>query len=239
MIRRHSATAIAIHWFNAACWIFLLLSGFALLANPATQPIGDWWPRLWAGIFGESGLLRAHIVVGTAWAAVYVLYLALRMRREAWPFLREITRLSPKADLIWCLKKGLWLITGSKTMRRLGVDPQLPPQGFYNAGQKMVAILAVLASLALALTGGLMVLLADRPGTEALLQWSLLVHFCSAGSMAVFLPVHVYMAAAAPGEGPALRSMFTGYVPESFVERHNPLWYAQLREEGRLPGREE
>lgn len=79
-----------------------------------------------------------------------------------------------------------------------------------------------------------MVLLSDRPGTEALLQWCLLAHFCAAGSMAIFLPVHIYMAAAAPGEGPALRSMFTGYVPESFVKHHNPLWYARLKAEGKL-----
>ena len=38
--------------------------------------------------------------------------------------------------------------------------------------------------------------------------------------MAIFLPVHIYMAALAPGEGPALRSMFTGYVPESHVQHH-------------------
>ena len=31
MIRRHSRSAIFMHWFNAICWIFLLFSGFALL----------------------------------------------------------------------------------------------------------------------------------------------------------------------------------------------------------------
>ncbi len=33
MIRRHTRTAMFMHWFNAVCWLFLLLSGFALLAN--------------------------------------------------------------------------------------------------------------------------------------------------------------------------------------------------------------
>ena len=37
------------------------------------------------------------------------------------------------------------------------------------------------------------------------------------------------MAALAPGEGPALRSMFTGFVPEDFVRRHNPLWFKKLK----------
>ena len=47
--------------------------------------------------------------------------------------------------------------------------------------------------------------------------------------MAIFLPVHIYMAALAPSEGPALRSMFTGYVPESHVQHHNPLWFEALK----------
>ena len=38
MIRRHSATAIFMHWYNAACWLLLLFTGFALLANPLMQP---------------------------------------------------------------------------------------------------------------------------------------------------------------------------------------------------------
>ena len=67
MIRRHSATAIFMHWYNAACWLLLLFTGFALLANPLMQPVGDWWSSLWTGAFGALGLLRLHVVVGMAW----------------------------------------------------------------------------------------------------------------------------------------------------------------------------
>lgn len=48
-------------------------------------------------------------------------------------------------------------------MRRLGLDPELPPQGFYNAGQKLVAVIAVLCSLGLALTGLILVFVSGRP----------------------------------------------------------------------------
>ena len=131
---------------------------------------------------------------------------------------------------MWCLRKGLWLVLGERLMRRLGLDPELPPQGFYNAGQKLVAIIAVLCSLGLALTGLILVFASGRPGTEGLLQICLLAHFCCAGLMAVFLPVHIYMAAFAPGEAPALRSMFTGYVPLEHIRQHNPLWFRKLAE---------
>ena len=40
------------------------------------------------------------------------------------------------------------------------------------------------------------------------------------------------MAAFAPGEGPALRSMFSGFIPVTFIRHHNPLWYEQLVRKG-------
>jgi formate dehydrogenase subunit gamma len=235
MIRRHSSSAIAIHWFNAFCWFFLLCTGYALLTNPDMQPIGRWWSSLWANLFGEAGLLKAHITAGIAWIVVYAIYVPIRWRGETWPFLKEILKIDIKSDIIWSGKKGLWLMTDEVTMRRFGVDPAMPPQGFYNAGQKMVAILAVLASIGLMVTGIMMLFLADRTGTEALLQVCLLLHLCCAGIMTVFIPVHVYMAAFAPGERPALISMFTGLVPVSFIRHHNPLWYKKLRKQGELP----
>lgn len=193
MIRRHSATAIFMHWYNAACWLLLLFTGFALLENPLMQPVGDWWSSLWTGAFGALGLLRLHVVVGMAWIVLYAVYLLIRARAEALPFLKEITDLHIGSDLVWCLRKGLWLVLGERLMRRLGLDPELPPQGFYNAGQKLVGIIAVLCSLGLALTGLILVFASGRPGTEGLLQICLLAHFCCAGLMAVFLPVHIYI----------------------------------------------
>lgn len=228
MIRRHSSSAIFMHWFNAACWLLLLCSGFALLGNPLMQPIGPWWSAIWDSLFGALGVLRVHVVIGMLWVVLYALYLLVQLRREALPFLREITSLHMPSDLIWCLRKGMWLVFGEQLMRRMGLNPELPPQGFYNAGQKLVAVLAVLCSLGLALTGLGLVFLSQSAGDETLLQRFLLIHFCCAGLMAVFLPVHIYMAAFAPGEAPALRSMVTGFIPLEHIRHHNPLWFASL-----------
>ena len=230
MIRRHSLSAVCMHWFNAFCWIALLFTGFALLSNPAMQPVGMWWADLWTGVFGAYGLLVFHLLIGSAWLAVYFLYIIFGLRHDVVPFLKEVFNLSPASDMTWCVRKGMRLVLGEKAMRSMGLDPALPPQGFYNAGQKLVAIIAVLCSLGLALTGLILVFASGRPGTEGLLQICLLAHFCCAGLMAVFLPVHIYMAAFAPGEAPALRSMFTGYVPLEHIRQHNPLWFRKLAE---------
>jgi len=228
------------HWFNAICWIFLLFSGFALLAGEM-QPIGDWWISLWHGAFGGRGLLVAHLVVGSVWVAVYAVYTLLFSRREVFPFLREVTTFHMKSDLVWCLKKGMWLVLGPKATKKMGVDPALPPQGFYNAGQRMVAVVAVIASIGLAVTGVIMGFFSgsvEYAVSETALQWCIFIHFCCAGIMAILLPVHIYMAALAPGETPALRSMFTGFVPESHAEHHNPLWFAALKKRGEYSSNE-
>ena len=111
-------------------------------------------------------------------------------------------------------------------MRSMGLDSALPPQGFYNAGQKLAAVAAVLCSVGLALSGLFLAALALHlvaPGSEDAAQWALFIHLLCAGVMAVVLPIHIYMAAFAPGEGPALRSMFSGFIPVTFIRHHNPL----------------
>jgi formate dehydrogenase subunit gamma len=217
------------HWFNALCWLFLLGSGFALLAGEM-QPIGAWWSELWVGIFGEAGLLVAHIAIGSLWAGIYALYTPLFLRRDVLPFLREIFAVSLRCDLIWCIRKAFWLVMGASGMRKIGMQTQLPAQGFYNAGQKFVAIAAIICSISLVVTGLLLAFSVMQQGLEALVRWALLLHLCCAGLMAILLPVHIYMAACAPGERPALISMLTGFVPEDFAKHHNPLWHASLVE---------
>lgn len=231
MIRRHSRSAIAMHWFNALCWLTLTFTGFALLANPHMQPIGQWWVALWTGLFGAKGLLLFHVGVGLLWLTVYVAYIAVALQREVLPFLAEVFYIRPVADTVWCVKKGLWLTVGPKKMRAMGLDPELTAQGFYNAGQKIAAVVAVLTGAGLATSGIVLALLTlHGVGSESALyfaQTALLLHFICAGLMTVVLPVHIYMAALAPGEGPAFRSMFTGYVPDEHAREHNPLWYAK------------
>lgn len=98
-------------------------------------------------------LLVFHLLIGSAWLAVYFLYLIFGLRHDVIPFLKEVFSLSPASDMIWCIRKGMRLVLGEKAMRSMGLDPALPPQGFYNAGQKLAAVAAVLCSVGLALSG--------------------------------------------------------------------------------------
>ena len=194
MIRRHSLSAVCMHWFNAFCWIALLFTGFALLSNPAMQPVGMWWADLWTGVFGAYGLLVFHLLIGSAWLAVYFLYLIFGLRHDVIPFLKEVFSLSPASDMIWCIRKGMRLVLGEKAMRSMGLDPTLPPQGFYNAGQKLAAVAAVLCSVGLALSGLFLAALALHlvaPGSEDAAQWA--VHPSALRGRDGRCPAHPYL----------------------------------------------
>jgi len=228
MIRRHSPKSIFLHWFNAACWFFLLFTGIGLLDNKDLQPFGMWWVHLMQGIFGSAAnLLWVHEACGLLWASVMFLYALVFIFSETLPFLKEIFSFSYRNDLVWLTRKMILMTAGSSILRKIGHEPDLPDQGFYNAGQKMFAIPAVLGGIVIVCTGLIMTFsksLSD-PGP---VQWAILIHYTGVCLVFAGLLVHIFMASIARGEQPAFRSMFTGVVPEDFARVHNPLWYRTI-----------
>ena len=55
-----------------------------------------------------------------------------------------------------------------------------------------------------------------------------MVHFITGGLVFAGLLIHIFMAAIATGEQPALISMFTGTVPEDYARHHHRLWLEDL-----------
>jgi len=200
--------------------------------NPLIQPVGMWWGGLWrsSGLDGAD-LLVIHATTGVIWASVYTLYVLFRLRSVSLPFMKEVTQFSPTRDATWLVRKTLTLSLGEKFLKKRGIDPTLPDQGFYNAGQKMFAVPAVLGSIGLVVTGIILLLSRPMPAGEAqtVVLWAIMVHVLCAFIVALGLPVHIYMATLAPGEGPAFRSMLTGMVPEWFAKHHNRLWYNKIK----------
>ena len=74
-IKRHEASDIFIHWFNAGSWLVLLVSGLGLIKNERLNPLGAWLPDALRALFGGGStggavLLAIHEVAGVldAWA---------------------------------------------------------------------------------------------------------------------------------------------------------------------------
>ena len=153
LVRRHTLWGMLAHWFNAVCWITLLATGTALLGNKAVQPLGEWAVQAARALFGGGAmLLNIHLAVGLAWTVGMASYLVGRFRQEALPFCAEITTLDMSKDIRWLVGKTLLLVLGKSLTAKLGVA-KLPDQGFYNAGQKVFALLATISSLGLVGSG--------------------------------------------------------------------------------------
>jgi len=228
-IRRHDPSDIRIHWFNAACWLVLLVTGLGLIKNERLNPLGAWLPDALRALFGGgtaggAALLAVHETVGVLWLVGFLGYLAVN-RAGARFFLREIFSVRP-GDLAWMVRK-----MGRMT---LGVGGELPPQGYYNMGQKAFAQASVVGGVVIAATG-LVLLASDKwlPASAVwLIGWAVSLHYLAVGLVFAGLLVHIYMAAISPEEKPGFRSMFTGTVPEDYARHHHGLWLNSREPDG-------
>lgn len=241
MIHRHTRLAIFMHWFNAACWIALLLTGLGLIKNEQLNPLGAWFPAMMRSAFGGGeNLLAAHQYLGMVWAAAFLAYMLFRPK-ETWAFLKEVFSVSPASDLLWLVKMNLKMTVGRKGMERFGMTPDLPPQGFYNFGQKLFAQASVVGGVVIVVTGVTMFLSTLMLDDADPAAWSRTIHYLTVGLVLAGLLVHIYMAAISREERPAFLSMFTGSVSAHYARHHHPLWYAKVAGEekgGASGGRE-
>jgi formate dehydrogenase subunit gamma len=222
-LRRHSKPAILIHWFNAVCWLFLFATGIGLIANEWLQPVGMWWPSLMRNLLGgATNLFWAHVVCGFLWSGV----------------IREIFSFTSADDLKWLIRKPIQMMLGNRALARVGLDTAIPPQGFYNAGQKIYGVFVLLGGSVAALTGIVMIAAKIFRISPVVLQWSILLHFVVAGVVFAGFLIHMYMAALARGEFPALVSMFTGTVSEKYAREHHKYWYDEVAPHRKPPSME-
>lgn len=235
-IHRHTRLSIFMHWFNAFCWFALLVTGLGLIKNEQLNPVGAWLPGLLRGLFGGGeNLLIVHQYLGLVWAGAFLAYVLFKPR-ETWAFLKEVFTVSPASDMLWLIKMNLKMTLGPKGLKRFGLTPDLPPQGFYNFGQKLFAQASVLGGVVIVATGLIMfvsTMVLNNPNPAA---WSRVVHYLTVGLVFAGLLVHIFMAAISREERPAFKSMFTGRVSEHYARHHHALWYAQVADERKENG---
>ncbi len=216
-IKKHDTAVILLHWFNAAIWGIELSTGGALLAGDGYRLTPQWWRDFVVGVLGGAGnLLSLHIAAGVLWLAVLLCYGGFGFRR----YLRRTVTdyLIPDRDD--------WRWLKQRTLRILGRAVSLPPQGIYNAGQKLFGIVVYLGGIVIAISG---LIMAFHLGPGWLLQWAILGHFVAVGAVFAGLFIHVYMGAVLPEERPAFFSMFTGKVPELYAYRHHYKWWRSYK----------
>jgi formate dehydrogenase subunit gamma len=197
-IRRYSEVERLTHWAVALAYVALFLSGLALF-----HPF-FWWI---SGLFGGGSLMRIlHPFIGAGFAVLFALYAA--------PLVRD-NHILP-SDRRW-LRGMAGYMNGRE---------EVPVEGKYNAGQKLMYWSMVVCVLALLLSG----LVIWRPyiapafGLTAR-RAAAVVHVVFAFIMFVGIGIHIYAALWTKG---SMRAMTRGWVSRRWARYHHPGWYAKM-----------
>lgn len=218
-IKKHYVAVVLLHWFNAVVWLLELATGAALIVAPDYRFMPQWYLVMMQQAFGSrANLLRVHIAIGITWTIVLLAYAIFGWKHylHAEVLRKEIGL--DKDDVSW-LKTRTLLILGR-------TQEKLPPQGAYNAGQKMYALLVYSAVPVIILTG---LVMSFHLIATAAVAWAMVLHFLAVGMVVSGLMIHVYMGAVFPEEKPAFYSMITGMVNELYAYRHHFKWWREIK----------
>jgi formate dehydrogenase subunit gamma len=203
-IERWNLAERALHWYTATLFIFLALTGLAILYGRAAliPLIGHEAFAAFAGVAKWT-----HNVGGLMFIVGLVAMLAVWIRDN----------IPRRVDIDWFLAGGG--LVGHKH----------PSAGRMNGGEKAWFWLLASAGILVSVSG----LVLDFPnfGQERLvLQLSHLLHVAMTMLLIAGALGHIYIGTV--GTEGALEGMTTGYVDVAWAEQHHDLWCEELREKG-------
>lgn len=196
-LTRYTASERSNHWVVGISFILLALSGLALF-HPAM------WPLTY--LFGGGTWTRIlHPYIGLVMALSFA---ALTLR--FW----KLNVMTP-VDREWLSRAGEMVN---------GEDQNMPEQGKYNGGQKMLFWLLVVCVGVLFLTGLVMWRAWFTPPVD-LARLASVLHAAVAALMIGLIVVHVYAAIWVKG---TIRAMWYGTVTRAWAKQHHRAWYRQV-----------
>ena len=196
-LRRYSASERANHWTVGICFILLTLSGLAFF-HPAFYPLTQ--------LFGGGPWARilhpfVGIVFALAFAVIFVRFYRLNaMTPTDWEWLARVQEMVD------------------------GNDHNMPEQGKYNGGQKIVFWASALCVVCL-LASGVLLWRAYFNFPVGLVRLAAVVHAGTAVAMIAVIIVHVYAAIWTRG---TIRAMWYGTVTRAWAKQHHRAWYRQM-----------
>jgi formate dehydrogenase subunit gamma len=156
-----------------------------------------------AGVLGSRAAVKtAHLIIATAWLAALLLTAALGDRRRLAATRRELEVLD-RDD-------GRWLRGGHA------------PQGRFNAGQKLHAVVQAACATLFVVSGVL--LLAGERNTSLRLSGTIALHDTVTIVATALVLGHLYLALVHRSTRPALRGMVTGSVDARWAAEHHAKW---------------
>jgi formate dehydrogenase subunit gamma len=205
-IRRFSRTERAAHWLLASTFFVMTGSGLALylpsLSTYVARPTAKAW-HLWSAAVLGIGI---------------VALVALGNRRSLARTARDLERLDGD--------DARWIVGGPK---RFVTGDAAPPQGRFNAGQKLNAAITLGLMIVMAVTG--LLLWYGEQDTRFRLAGTVYVHDWGAWILFLLVAGHMYLAVLHPATRHALRGMTVGDVDREWAKKHHAKWVASEDEE--------
>ena len=196
-LTRYTASERANHWVVGICFILLGLSGLAFF-HPAFFPLTQ--------LFG-----------GGAWTRILHPYIGVVMALFFLVMVGRFWRLNVIED-----RDVEWLKNVDKMVD--GNDHNMPEQGKYNGGQKLLFWGLVVFMLALTVSGALMWRTWVTVPVDVVRMASV-VHALAGFAMIGLIILHVYAAIWTRG---TIRAMMYGTVTRAWAKQHHRGWYRKV-----------
>jgi formate dehydrogenase subunit gamma len=202
-IARFTRTERAAHWLLAVTFFAMLFTGLCLSVSS------------FGGILDRPTAKAWHLGSAIALAGGLAAITLLGNRRSLADSAREIDRFD-RDDGDWLRGAPARIVTGRSA----------PPQGRFNAGQKLNAALIGGLMLAMYATGFL--LWYGERDTTYRFSGTVLVHDWGTLILMFLVAGHLYLAVLHPATRHALRGMTLGDVDEDWARRHHAKWAQPL-----------
>jgi formate dehydrogenase subunit gamma len=205
-IKRHKMGFVYFHWINAVSFFMLLLTALPLYADSF---------RFLYDTFGAATLQYAHRVFAVIFILNPIIGLVTahdgirRLVKEVVSFGRD--------DIVFNQKFPAELI---------GKEPEgIPPQSFYNGGEKMNILLQAVLWALLVISGAVL-WFGDGVVSPVIRTWMIPLHSICAGFGFAAAIGHIYLAV---GVNPdSCHGMLDGTVKASYAVKHHGKWVDEL-----------
>lgn len=196
-LKRYTASERANHWIVGICFILLGLSGLAFF-HPAFYPLTQ--------LFGGGPWTRIlHPYVGVVMALFFIIMVVRFWRLNV----------IEQRDIEW-LKNVDKMVDGD--------DHNMPEQGKYNGGQK-VLFWGLVLFMVMLLVSGVLMWRAWLTLPVDIVRLSSVLHALAGFAMIGLIILHVYAAIWTRG---TIRAMMYGTVTRAWAKQHHRGWYRKV-----------
>ncbi|NOZ06314.1 MAG: hypothetical protein GXP41_08200 [Chloroflexi bacterium] len=208
---RFSSSERLAHWLQFVAFSALLVTGLFI-----------YMPALQAFTVGRAG--EASRVLHRISAVVFMIAPLIYLVGNPSAFFSSL-----RDAFSWSADDRAWL---SKAVAYYtnGEVSDMPPQGKYNGGQKLNAVVQIVAFVLFVVTG-LIMWFGKGSVSPGLFAFSVILHDLAVIAAVSLVMLHVYLVTIHPLTRESITAMFEGIVTREYAQEHHAKWLADVEGE--------